>query len=204
MLSRSQIGIRTDLVCNSLCLDLHRTDFLYYDKDGFELNRAEQKYYSIMGYPLTLCLNHRAFQTDWYTSQHPKLIIDHSLLLYRCRYEGHARQQLEFLKSSVPQTSLLINTQSKWGFDFALDSIDDNNNVYEVLHIEYDTKNLDEFLTTLNNIQQRIDAIDWLDAARRIDRTREQWSCLKGFEQNDWKARYLIAWSKAEFTEKVI
>lgn len=204
MLTRRPISVLSNLVCDRLCLDLHKKDFLYYDKDGFELNYAEQKYYTIMGHKLAHCLNHETFAQTWYTSSDKRLLLDHSLILYRCSYSGDARRQLESLKSCVPQTSLLLRTEAKWGFDFALDSIDTNGDVYEVLHIEYDNKNFEEFLTELNTIQERIDQIDWLDAAQTILREQGKWQCLQGFEQNDWKARRLLGWHRAESTQKTI
>lgn len=204
MLLRNTISVLTSLLCDRLCLDLHKSDFLYYDKDGFELNLAEQKYYKLMGHRLSNCLNHPALTETWYTSNDPRLIIDHSLILYRCAYTGHARQQLEHLKPCVPQASLLLNTEAKWGFDFALDSIDSQGNIYEVLHIEFDSKNFDEFNIELNKIQERIDQIDWYDAAERILHEQAQWISLSGFAQNDWKSRYLLNWAKSEYTVKAI
>lgn len=204
MLVRANIDIVTDLKCDRLCLDLHKSDFLYYDKDGFELNLAEQKYYKLMGYHLRQCLNHLALTKTWYTSQDPRLIIDHSLILYRCAYTGHARQQLEHLKPCVPQASLLLNTEAKWGFDFALDSIDSQGNIYEVLHIEFDSKNFDHFVTHLESIQTQIDNIDWKDAAERILSSKAEWQALSGFEQNNWKSQYLLTWQRSEYTLKAL
>ena len=204
MLTRNQISIYTNLYCDRLCLDLNKDDFLYYDKDGFELNRAEQKYYSIMGFKLENCLNHMAFQRPWYTSSDSTLLIDHSLILYRCGYRGDAHKQLCALKSNFPKTSLLLNTRPKWGYDFALDSIDQHGNIFEVLHIEYDTINYDEFVQELNNVQLQIDNIDWHSASKNILEHREDWQYLRGFAQNDWKARYLLNWQRAEYTEKTI
>ena len=200
----SNIKLYSQLTCDRLCLDLHKSDFLYYDKDGFELNLAEQKFYKLMGHKLTYCLNHNAFTQTWYTSQDPRLIVDHSLILYRCAYSGHARQQLEHLKPCVPQASLLLKTVPKWGFDFALDSIDEHGNIFEVLHIEFDSKNFSHFEEELNKIQERIDGIDWLDAANNVNQLRTEWGSLSGFEQNDWKSRFLLSWSKSEHTLKSI
>ena len=204
MLTKNLIKLNTDLICDRLCLDLHRSDFRYYDKDGFELNTAEQKFYKIMGHRLSNCLNHLALTQTWYSSQDPRLIIDHSLILYRCEYTGHARQQLEHLKPCVPQASLLLATEPKWGFDFALDSIDHQGNLYEVLHIEFDSKNFDHFSTRLESVQTQIDNIDWQDAAERILSSKAEWQALSGFEQNNWKSQYLLTWQRSEYTLKAL
>ena len=192
----------TDLYCDRLCIDLHKEDFLYYDKDGFELNRAEQKYYTIMGHSINRCLNHPTYTKNWYTSTDPKLIIDHSLVLFRCEYRGDALRQLKELKKSVPQAGLLIKTRAKWGFDFALDSVDHNGDIFEVLHIEYDTNVFSQFCHQLNLIQEKIDKIDWYSAADSILQNRDKWESLQGFAQNDWKAKFILNWSRAEYTEK--
>lgn len=194
--------VKSHLVCDRLCIDLHKSDFLYYDKDGFELNLAEQKFYKLMGHKLSTCLNHNTMAETWYRSQDPRLIVDHSLILYRCAFKGDAAKQLAALKVCVPQASLLLNTEPKWGFDFALDSIDQQGNIYEVVHIEYDNKNFTEFLDKLNTIQHVIDNIDWQDAAQDILAHRSQWQSLTGFAQNDWKAQRLLNWQRAEYTEK--
>lgn len=204
MLLCQNFGKPTDLYCDRLCLDLHRFDFLYYDKDGFELNRAEQKYYQLMGYSLSDCLNHRSYTVPWYTSTDSKLIVDHSVILYRCGYRGDAERQLACLKKSIPQASLLLNTVPKWGFDFALDSIDEHGDLYEVIHIEYDTNIFSQFCSELNKITDRINTMDWHAAASSILQHQDQWQSLRGFAQNDWKAKHLLNWSRAEFTEKAI
>jgi hypothetical protein len=33
---------------------------------------------------------------------------------------------------------------------------------------------------------------------------RDIWLPLKGFAQNDWKAKYLLGWDKSEYTEKAV
>jgi hypothetical protein len=45
---------------------------------------------------------------------------------------------------------------------------------------------------------------DWQDAADQVWEQRDQWQHLKGFDQNHWKAEYLLGWSKAEYTEKAV
>ena len=45
---------------------------------------------------------------------------------------------------------------------------------------------------------------DWQDAAIRIWNAKNKWDHLQGFEQNHWKAEYLLGWTKAEYTEKSV
>lgn len=205
MLSVYDYNIIKDPVCTKPNYDiLGADDFRYYDKDGFELNCAEIGFYKSSGYKLNNCLNHYCFQQNWMSINHSNLYLDHCLILHRCRYDHEAYAQLYNVRRKIPAASLIMNTRAKWGFDFALDAIDQDSNLYEVLHIECDYISHNEFLQELDQIQKRISEIDWHDAARRILTTQDQWINLKGFEQNHWKAKFLLGWNKAEYTEKTI
>jgi hypothetical protein len=181
-------------------------DFRYYDKDGFELNKAEQKFYQANDLPVIDCLNHLCWQEPWFELEERdhNLILDHSMFLCRASYEGAAREQLLELKSSVPTADLLLRTRQKWGFDFALDAVSADGTVYEVLHIEYDNYDYDRFKDEILMFDYRVRHTDWVDSALLIWSKRDQWQNLQGFEQNHWKSKYLIGWSKAEYTEKSI
>jgi hypothetical protein len=207
MFRRHNTSIVSNPVCDREVDSLTADDFLYYDKDGFELNKAERKYYLAMEYPLEYhCLNHTCWQEPWFEldNKYDRLILDHSLVLHRASYSGGALEQLKELKSTIPQADLLIRTRQKWGFDFALDAITDDGTVYEVLHIEYDHNDYDRFSSQMIAFDFTIRHTDWLDAAVRIWQQRDQWQHLQGFEQNHWKADYLLGWNKAEYTEKTV
>ena len=192
-------------ICNRAVDDLSADDFLYYDKDGFELNLAEQKYYAAMCHPINYpILNHRCWQEPWFSLQdeHPTLHLDHSMFLCRASYQGAAREQLRELRSTVPLAGYLLKTKQKWGFDIALDDQASDGDMFEVIHIEYDSYDYDEFRDTMMYIEYRFFIMDWQLAAQKIWSLRDKWQHLKGFEQNHWKANYLIGWDKAEYTEK--
>jgi hypothetical protein len=186
--------------------EVENDDFRYYDKDGFELNKAEQKFYQANELPVIDCLNHLCWQEPWFELEDRtnNLILDHSMFLCRASYEGPAREQLLKLKSSVPTADLLLRTRQKWGFDFALDAVSDDGTVYEVLHVEYDNYDYDRFKDEILMFDYRVRHTDWRDSALLIWSKRDEWQHLKGFEQNHWKSKYLIGWSKAEYTEKSI
>jgi hypothetical protein len=181
-------------------------DFRYYDKDGFELNKAEQKFYQANDLPVIDSLNHLCWQEPWFELQEniPNLILDHSMFLCRASYEGAAREQLLKLKSKIPTADLLLRTRQKWGFDFALDAVSADGTVYEVLHIEYDNYDYDRFSDEILMFDYRVLHTDWVDSALLIWSKRDEWQHLQGFEQNHWKSKYLIGWSKAEYTEKSV
>ena len=193
--------------CSKEVSELAAEDFRYYDKDGFELNIAEQKFYSAMGHPIWYgILNHCCWQEPWFELEigDHNLILDHSMFLCRCDYEGAALEQLRSLKTSIPLTDYLLRSKKKWGFDFALDAIADDGTVYEVLHIEWDHYDYDVFKNRIICFEYEVRHTDWKDAADRVWQQRDQWKNLQGFDQNHWKAKYLLGWSKAEYTEKTV
>jgi len=187
--------------------NLAAEDFRYYDKDGFELNFAEQKFYAAMGFPIWYdCLNHHCWQEPWFylDDNLQGLILDHSLFLCRCNYEKEAAEQLKDLKPNIPTADLLLRTKRKWGFDFALDAVASDGTVYEVLHIEYDHYDYEQFKNKFIHFEWTVRHTDWQDVAKRIWEKKSEWENLRGFEQNNWKSNYLLGWCKSEFTEKSI
>lgn len=206
MFRRHQIYLMSNPVCTKEA-DVIPTDFLYYDKDGFELNLAEQQFYSAMKYPIEHpILNHRCWQEPWFSleTNTTNLILDHSIFLCRCAYGGDAQAQLEELKPTTPLADYLLRTKMKWGFDFALDAIADDGTVFEVLHVEFDSNDYEHFKNRMIMMEYTIRHTDWTDAAKRVWAERDSWQCLRGFRQNDWKAEYLLGWNKCEYTEKAV
>lgn len=205
MLKRLGFELKSNPICSTEVDGLVPEDFFYYDKDGFELNLAERKFYLAQGYLLNDCLNHVCYQQPWFALEKEDLglIIDHSIILHRCSYSGKAKEQLEKLKPQIPYADLLLKTKSKWGFDFALDAVLDGQ-VFEVIHIEYDSKDYDLFKSRLISVEYSIRHMDWVSAAKTVWDKKQEWQSLKGFEQNHWKANYLLGWNKSEYTEKTI
>jgi hypothetical protein len=205
MFKRQEIRLTSNPACNNPVEDLTSDDFRYYDKDGFELNIAERKFYSANNLPLIDCLNHICWQQPWFLLEHNNsgLILDHCMFLCRANYEGAARQQLEKLSQEIPLARYLLNTRVKWGYDFALDAVR-GNEPFEVLHVEYDNLDYERFTNNFISFDYLIRHTDWNDAADRIWQQRDQWQHLVGFEQNNWKAKYLVGWNKAEHTEKSV
>jgi hypothetical protein len=149
-------------------------------------------------------LNHSCWQETWFDLEDKDsvLILDHCMILHRCDYSGHAEYQLNKIKKDIAGASWLLNTKQKWGFDFALDALDPDGNTYEVLHIEYDNLDYDEFTKQMINFDFIIRHTDWFDAAIKINQHKDEWIALKSWEQNNWKSNFLIGWKKSEYTEK--
>ncbi len=203
MFKRHDVHLTNNPTCEKAIENLTLEDFRYYDVDGFELNLAEQKYYAAMNHPIEhKILNHTCWQEPWFELLGSEnLFLDHCMFLCRAGYSGKALEQLESLKS--PLANLLIRTKVKWGLDFDLCAFRDNN-LFEVLHIEIDSRNYDYFCQRFIHFDYIVRHTDWEDAADKIWKSKDQWQHLTGFEQNDWKANYLLGWTKAEYTEKAI
>ena len=207
MFRRHQITLMSNPSCYKAISDISSEDFKYYDKDGFELNRAEQKFYSAMGYPIQHpILNHTCWQEPWFELEEDVkgLVLDHSMFLCRCNYERDAAEQLEELKKTVITADYLLRSRRKWGFDLALDAVSSSGSVYEVLHVEYDNYDYETFKNRMICFEYAVRHTDWRDAAYRVWNLRDQWQNLTGFDQNHWKAEYLLGWKKAEYTEKTV
>ena len=207
MFRRHQVTMMSNPCCYKSIENLSASDFQYYDKDGFELNLAEQKFYAAMDYPIhNPILNHTCWQEPWFELERNDLglVLDHSMFLCRCNYDQQAADQLQELKTTVPLADYLLRTKRKWGFDFALDAVLEDGTAYEVLHVEYDSCNYDTFRNHMINFEWTVRHTDWIDAADRVWQQRDQWQHLQGFEQNHWKAEFLLGWQKAEYTEKTV
>lgn len=205
MLKRSDVHIVSNPTCSEPLFEIIQDDFKFYDKDGFELNKAEQKFYNLMHHPINEpILNHSCWQETWFNLEDTDsvLILDHCMILHRCNYSGHAEYQLNKIKKDIAGASWLLNTKQKWGFDFALDALDPDGNTYEVLHVEYDSLDYDEFTKQMINFDFIIRHTDWFDAAIKINQHKDEWINLKSWEQNNWKSNFLIGWKKSEYTEK--
>ena len=206
MFRRHEVTLLSNPSCEHSVDNLSTSDFQYYDKDGFELNLAEQKFYSAMNFPINNpILNHHCWQQPWFELERSDLdlILDHSMFLCRCNYERDAAEKLKKLKETVPLADYLLRTKRKWGYDFALDAVRDGT-TFEVIHVEYDCNDFDRFRNHMLNFEWIVRHADWQDCADRIWQQRDTWQQLQGFDQNHWKAEYLLGWSKAEYTEKTV
>lgn len=177
----------------------------YYDKDGFELTELERHYYFTNGWGnhLNKILNHDSWQQPWFELQDSNFILDHCMVLQRCDFTGEAREQLQAIVPSVPKLVYLLRCPKKWGLDFNLDFISTEGDLIEVLHIEFDTLIYEEFLKLKEKLEYFILSTDWNHSVKYLQSSRDKWEHLKGFAQNDWKARQL-GFDRAEVTLKAI
>lgn len=207
MFKRFDVFAKSDPFCRNTVDEIVKEDFRYFDKDGFELNIAEQKFYSAMGYPIhNRILNHCCWQETWFEleSKTQGLLLDHCMLLHRCGYSGNAKDQLEQLSESIPEAKLLLQIKPKWGFDFDLNGIAPDGTIFEILHVEFDTRNYDHFCNRVIMFDYTIRHTNWHRVRDDVWSKREEWQDLKGFDQNHWKAKFVLGWDRAESIEKSI
>lgn len=171
-----------------------------FDNDGFELTLLEQQYYKENHFTVNHFLNHHGCQTQWFSLDDPNFILDHSLLLERKSFDDRAREQIESYCKQFPQLLKYLKLKPKWGIDFALEYYS-GDSYMEVLHIEYDFYDYDQALKAKEVFQTRLLATDWNDFVSSLIKKKDEWVNLKGFQQNDFKAKH---WglSKAEDTLK--
>lgn len=205
MFKRYDTHIISNPHCTKAVDNLIVEDFYYYDKDGFELNRAEQKFYAAMQHPINYpILNHCCWQEPWFELERNDLglILDHSMILVRCDYHGAAQEQLEEFRQQQPLAQQLLNTKPKWGFDFDLNAVADDGTIFEVLHVEFDSRSFEAFRNRMITFDYTVRHTDWQTVAADVWAHREHWQTLKGFEQNHWKAQHILGWARSEYTEK--
>ena len=205
MLKRSAgAGFRADITCRGEAHNVRRSDFNYYDKDGFELTVAERKFYQDNYLPLTDCLNHWAFYSPWLELQlaaNSGLHLDHCVLLHRCDFAEDALAQIRCYNH--PGAAFMTQSRPKWGFDFAMDHLDDAGDAVEVLHIELDDYDLNRINDKRLQTESWLLRQDWQDLAQQVRRHRAEWESLNIFARDEWKTKYLMGWDFAKLYQKV-
>lgn len=163
----------------------------FFDKDGYELTRLEQIYYEIQGLEVTrYTSNHPGVFQPWVNVVHEFLSVDHSCAMYRCKFEGAAKEQLERQRKRYPRVGWLLTCKQKWGLDLNIDYCD-SEIALEVIHLEWDSPSLEFIEEEREKAEYLVLNTDWIDAAKRIWSMREKWQNLKGwYAQAHWKAKY--------------
>ena len=174
----------------------------YFDNDGFQLSLLEQEFYKRNNIELNYINGVWGYQYEWMIGGDSCFIIDHSMIITRCGYSGEALEQIQKYSKNFPYLKKYTKLQPKWGIDFALEYID-NDEFLEVLHIEMDYASRDEAEEARVTFEDMLMATDWNHFTKYLISHRDQWSHLQGMERNDWKAR---SWglSRAECLLKVV
>ena len=194
MFQIQKIDFIADPVVNVEIDDFHYDDpkaIDFFDKDGYELTRLEQAYYSAQGYKvIKYTADHPGIFQPWISVEHDKISIDHSCAMYRCNFEDDAKEQIEKHRLNNHRIGWLLTSKKKWGLDLDIDYCDDEI-ALEVLHLEWDSPNVDFIEEERIKTEQLVLNTDWVDAAKKLWTLRDEWQNLKGwYAQAHWKANY--------------
>ena len=163
----------------------------FFDKDGYELTKLEQIYYTAQGYNVVkYTADHPGVFQPWITVDHEYLSVDHSCAMYRCDFVGSAKEQVERQTKRFTRAGWLLTCKKKWGLDLDIDYCD-GNIALEVIHLEWDSPTLEKIEQERFKAEELVKNTDWVDAAKRVWSLRDEWQNLKGwYAQAHWKATY--------------
>jgi len=196
---KEEISIK-DEIPNDLLLYEHLD---YFDRDGYELTVLERSIHNHFEIPLGYCLNHISVCERWvHQTNKCSIVLDHSLLSHRYSYEGKARTQIEGLCKKRPELRKLLAIKPKWGIDFSVDFIDENN-CFELVHIEHDAYKYEEIHAAAGKLSSLIMNTDFKQLALKMIDEQEKWSKLNSDDQSDYKAK-AFGFKRAFNTQKAI
>ena len=164
-----------------------------FDQNGYDLTQLERHYaYSNYVKPAKQRDYRYAIKHNWFT-QDIKVegaVLNHSSLFERKAYQGLALEQLQHWSKKLPLIYKIIAIRAKWGLDFSMDYVDREGNAFELLHWEWDSFSFEEVSAIKQEVEPRLQNIDWRDAANQMIKYKEKWHHLDFFAQSDWKCNY--------------
>lgn len=178
-----------DLVESNRCVAL-------FDQNGYDLSPIEQEYARYNQPPNLDVVEHRnhkhiSLQRNWIT-QESKLsgyVLNHSFILERKAFEGPALEQLKRFAQRNHLLRKVINMKSKWGLDFSLDYVNENE-AFEIFHYEYDSFNYSDINPIKNRVENMIANTNFDEVAQTLSQRKNEWINLEFFEQSHWKCQY--------------
>lgn len=167
-------------------------DVSLFDVNGYDLCGLEQEYAKVNA----SAIDHRykkALKHDWMIDLNESISgchINHALLFERKGYSGDALDQLLMWSKELPLVNKLIQINPKWGIDLSIDYVDDNGNVFEVFHYEWDSFNYNKVLQMKDKIEGLALTTDWDSIAYKLIQRKSEWASLPFFEQSNWKCDF--------------
>ena len=165
-----------------------------FDQNGYDLTKLEQLYAVANGATTTKHRNseHITLRKTWFTDDSPESgpHINHAYMFERKGYDGEALKQLKSWAEYRPHLNKLVAMRPKWGLDFSIDYCDQDGNVFELLHWEYDGFDYNEIEDKKPKMEEFLLNQDWNERARVMLERKDEWHKLGFFEQSEWKTKF--------------
>ena len=180
--------------------DVFLNSSINYVDDGYELTQLEREIYQLNNIIINdQVLNHYSCTQHWFSIESDKIFCDHSCIMLRYSLEDYKDQILK-LRKKRKELIKFFDIKSKYGLDFYFQFLDENN-CFDIIHIENDYIDKDELIENKELIENFIPTIDWEDVGLEILKRKYQWENLPKDDQHDWKARY-FGFPRAFHTKK--
>lgn len=180
-----------------LLLNCQLTQF---DREGYELLPIEQEYYKANNVTLHTekVLAHesgnadewQAFVKKWFeptptTASYLKL--DHSFCVVRYAFDGEAREQILKHAKTRPELNKLLNIRPKYGADFCVDYVTDDD-CFELVHWEWDFLYRKDLFAHIVNMEQAVEIAQWDNIIKAVRLLRQSSSYLDSEAEGNFKA----------------
>lgn len=137
--------------------------------------------------------NHIALRKQWFRQPAHVLgpVLNHALIFERKGYADRARDQLVNWAKFNPLIHKMIRYRPKWGFDFSIDYVGEDGEVFEALHYEFDSFDLNEVKQQRQWLEPIFLNTDWQHFAASLIKHKDEWHSLGFTEQSAWKCKHL-------------
>lgn len=168
----------------------------FFDRFGYELTYIESELHkanNVAGHVLVpgSPTDAAACIQDWMVQvvEHDRIFLDHCHVNTRYAYEGAAYDQIKEWSLINPRLVKLLNITPKYMVDFCLDYIIDGK-VYELIHIEHDFHEYNQYMDHLHIMQDMIMSTDWEKAYQDLKPYFDNQYEYDEYAQAKYKAQY--------------
>ena len=163
-----------------------------FDQNGYHLTLVEREYCKAAKYPISKRREELVCCKPWFASNKMKVgpHLNHTELFERKGFAGKALEQLKSYAKENPLLWKLIKMKPKWGIDLSIDYVDDNGNVFEIFHYEWDDFDFKKVQLKKEQIEKFALSQDWEKSAQELFKHRNEWENLDFFEQSKWKTDF--------------
>tara|TARA_R100000388_G_scaffold66267_1_gene48078 strand:- start:1293 stop:1931 length:639 start_codon:yes stop_codon:yes gene_type:complete len=163
-----------------------------FDQNGYHLTPAEISYANFNNYPVIHRRHEWMLCKDWMISEplYNGPHINHCQLLERKGFADEAKEQMISCAAWNPLLWKLIRMQPKWGIDMSIDYVDNEGNVFEIFHYEWDNFDYESVQAKKEEIERFALSVDWDDAAASLLKRKNEWVHLPFFEMSEWKTDF--------------